>query len=489
MKVLLINPPLELYPGEFLSVVPPMGPAYIAAVLENAGHKVKILDCLALSRRQPLVKKRGKRKIRYLSPGKKFLRNYLLDFQPDIVGISNLLLVNEAEVINFARLAKSLLPKVRVIVGGANASCRPEVFIREKVIDFVAIGEGEITMRELVKNQGQKDLSQIAGLVYKNRNGKVVFNCPRPLMDDLDNLPIPAWHLLPMEEYFHGHPAGLLYKKKRFAMVLSSRGCPFGCSFCTNEKIWQRKWRGHSVKRVIAEIKDIRKRFKVDEIQFMDSNMSVDKARLKKICRALIKEKIPWIPYTGVSVLTLDPPLIRLLAASGCYALQLGIEHGDPQIQARVGKIVPLKNTQKIVQECKKVGIWVHGYFVVGLPGETLNTAYRSLDYAIKADLDSVSFFTALPLPGSRLYFEVFGNKKVDLGNLRVYFSKVRCSELTVSQMKTVIKNSFRRFLFFKIKRELNPKQLFRRLSQIKSWDDITFYWRLFSRFMQIEGL
>lgn len=477
MRVLLVNPPLKLMPGEFLSVVPPMGPAYIAAVLEKAGHEVKILDCLALSWRK---------KSRYLSPGTEFIKNYLLDFKPEIVGISNLLLVGEEEVIKFARLTKRLLPGAKIIVGGANASCRPNVFIKEKAVDFVAIGEGEMTMEELVQG---KALAKIGGLIYKNQAGKPIFNPPRSLIADLDSLPPPALHLLPMEEYFYGHPAGLLYKKKRFAMVLSSRGCPFGCSFCTNATIWQRKWRGHSVARVMAEIKDLIKKYRIEEIQFMDSNMSVDKKRLISLCRELKKLHLPWIPYTGVSVLTLDRPLIRQLADSGCYALQLGIEHGDVRIQARVGKIVPLAKTKEIVAECHRVGIWTHGYFIVGLPGETLATAYRSLDYAIQADLDSVSFFTAMPLPGSRLYQQVFGNRPAKLGNLRVYFTRVRCSDLTVKQMNQVIKTSFKKFLFFKVRRELNPVNFFRRLSLIKSWDDITFYARFLARFLQIESI
>jgi len=477
MKVLLVNPPLKLYKGEFLSVVPPMGPVYIAAVLEKEGHEVKILDCLALSWR----KKTG-----YLTPGASFIRKYLKDFQPQIVGISNLLLVGEKEVIKFSQLVKKVLPNTQVIVGGTNASCRSEIFISQKSIDYVAIGEGEMTMKELAAGS---PVSKIKGLVYKTRTKKPVYNPPRPLMINLDDLPLPAFHLLPMEEYFHGHPAGLLYKKKRFAMVLSSRGCPFACSFCTNATVWQRKWRGHSVERVMKEIRLLINRYQVEEIQFMDSNMSVDRSRMVRLCRELKKLSIPWIPYTGVSVLTLDRSLIRQLAASGCYALQLGIEHGDPQMQARIGKVVPLKKTQEIVAECHKVGIWTHGYFVVGLPGETLKTAYQSVNYAIKADLDSVSFFTALPLPGSRLYWEVFGSRKADFGILRVYYSTVRCSELTVSQMQVIIKNSFRRFLKFMLFRELRLFNFLRRVRQIKSSADLAFYGRFASRFLQIEGI
>lgn len=476
MRILLVNPPLHLYPGEFLSIVPPMGPAYIAAVLEKEGHDVRILDCLALSWRT---------KKHYLSPGRQFLRRYLLDFQPEIVGISNLLLVGEREVKKFARLVKELLPKTTVIVGGVNASCRPDAFIGEKEIDLVAVGEGENTLKELAAGMA---ISKINGLIYKNRNGKPVANPPRELIQDLDTIPSPAWHLLPMEEYFHGHPAGLLYKKSRFAMILSSRGCPFSCSFCAHSKAWKGKWRAHSVGRVVTEVRELRDKYGVDEIQFMDSNMSVDRKRFRGIIRAMKKEGLPWIPYTGVSVSTLDRVLVRELAGSGCYALQLGIEHGNPMMQARIGKIVPLARAREVVDECHRTGIWVHGYFVVGLPGETMETAYDSLDYAVRADLDSVSFFTALPLPGSRLYAEVFGKKNVDLGNLRVYLTKVCCSELTLSQMDEVIKNSFRKFLLFKIRRELRPRNFVTRVKLIKSWDDVNFYLRMFKRFLQITG-
>ncbi len=466
MKILLINPPLALFAQEFISIVPPLGLAYIAAVLEKEGHEVKILDCLALSCQ--------------------LVKSHLRDFQPEIVGLSNLVFVNEQEVVKLAKLVKRWQPQTKVIVGGTNASARWQVLIKEKAIDWLAIGEGEMTMKELA---GGKNLRQINGLVWKNSQGQAVVNSPRQLMTDLDQLPLPAWHLLPMEAYSHGHPAGYLYKKNKMGFVLSSRGCPFGCNFCTNESLWQRKWRPRSVANVIAEIKLLQERYGIEEIQFMDSNISVDKKRLRELCSALKKIGLPWIPYPGVGVATLDPALIRLLADSGCYALQFGIEHGDPTMQKRIGKIVSLKQTRALVSECQKVGIWAHGYFIVGLPGETMATAYSSLDFALKANFDSVSFFTALPLPGSRLYQEVFGKKPVSLGNLRIYYSAVRCSALSLKQMRQVIKDSFRRFLWFKIRKEISSGQWWRRLSWIRSTDDLRFYWRFIKRFFQLEAI
>jgi len=490
MKILLINPPLNLYPGELISVVPPLGLAYIAAVLEKEGEEVRILDCLALSWSHPLKIKKRKRVIFRLSPPDKFLEDYLKEFNPQVVGISNLFSPSEKEALRLAAKIKKILPKTLVVVGGANASARYDVFIEDKNIDFVVIGEGEETMKELVKViKAKGNFRRIKGLVFKDKRGKAVITTVRPLIKNLDNLPFPAWHLLPMEEYFHGQPAGFFFLKKRFGFVVTSRGCPNNCSFCTNELIWRRKWRARSVENVMKEIKALKKNYRIEEVQFIDSNISVDRQRMKSLCRALKKENLPWIPAGGVAASTLNRELIRLMAQSGCYALQFGVEHGDLEMQRRIGKIVPLKTIQELVSVCKELGIWTHGNFIVGLPGETKETAYKSLEYAIKADFDSVSFFTALPLPGSRVYEEVFNQKKITVDNLRFYLSKTKCSDLSLAEVQKIIRTSFKKFFLFRLKKELNPFNFLKRVKKIKSFDHFRFYFRILKRFIQLETL
>jgi radical SAM superfamily enzyme YgiQ (UPF0313 family) len=490
MKVLLINPPIEVFPEEFISVVPPLGLAYIAAVLEKVGHEVRIMDCLALSWRKPQEMIRGGKRISRLSPGLDYIVSFIKKSNPQIVGISNLFTSTEKETYRLAKLIKKLLPQVPIVVGGANASVRYSALIRKKEIDFVIIGEGEETMKELIETLEKRGaLNKVKGLVFKDKNGREKVNFPRELINDLNQLPFPAWHLLPMEEYFYGQPAGIFLKKRRSITVLSSRGCPNSCSFCTNEKVWTRFWRARNVEGVIAEIRYLKKKYGVKEIQFVDSNISVDRQRIKKLCRGLKREKIVWIPAGGVAVSTLDQSLVRLMAESGCYALQFGIEHGNLDMQRRIGKIVPLGKTQELVRESKGVGIWTHGNFIVGLPGETVKTAYQSLDYAIKADFDSVSFFTALPLPGSRVYQEIFKQDEINLDNLRFYLSKVKCSSLGNKKIKEIIRNSFHQFLIFKLKRELHPSQIIRRVRQIRSIDEIMFYLRMVRRFVQISTI
>lgn len=489
MKVLLINPAIEVQAGEVINIIAPLGLAYIAAVLEKNRNRVKILDFPALSWKNPIKIKRGKKIIFRYSPTDDFLKEFLLNFRPKIVGISNLVSPTEGETLKLAAKIKRFLPETKIVIGGSNASVRPEVFIKNSDIDFVIVGEGEETMSELVKKLAGKKYRNILGLIYKGEKGKVRINPPRQLMKNLDKLPFPAWHLLPMEEYLHWHPAGVFIKKERAATMIASRGCPSGCSFCTNEKIWGRLWRPRSVANIIAEVRALKKNYKIEEIQFVDNNISVRKDYFIRLCRALKKEKIAWDPSGGVAVLTLDPFLIKLMAESGCYVLQFGIEHGDPEMQRRIGKIVPLQATRKLVDACRRFGIWTHGNFVVGLPGETEETAYRSLDYAIKADLDSISFFTALPLPGSRVYDQVIGKKKINPDDLRFYVSKARCSGLSNTQIRQIIKTSFRKFLSFRLKKELDPVNVLRRISQIRSFADLRFYFIMARRFIQIETI
>lgn len=488
MKILLISPPIEILKekGEFISIIAPLGLAYLAAVLEKEGHEVKILDCLALSARNPTKIKRGKHIFIRYSPPNSFIKKYIKDFQPSLVGISNLISPTEQETIKLAKTIKKIFPNTLTVLGGSNATSRAGFFIKIPEIDFVVSGEGEETLSELIKQIPNKKYNNIKGLTYKDSRGKVSFNPPRPFIQDLDKLPFPAWHLLPMEEYLNHQPAGIFVKRKRTITMITSRGCPNACLFCTNESMWGRVWRKRSVENVMKEIHILINTYKAQEIQFIDNNISVLKDRFINLCHALKKEKITWIPSGGIAVLTIDPNVIKLMAESGCYAIQLGIEHGDLDMQKRIGKIVPLEATKKLVRACHKYGIWTHGNFVLGLPGETVDSAQKSLEYAINADVDSVSFFTALPTPGSRL-FDQLDFKKIDLKGLRFYISDAQCSDLPPAVLKNMIKDFFRKFLVFKIKRELNPINLFTRISQLRSFDDIRFYFIMLKRFTEIE--
>ncbi|MDP3888626.1 MAG: radical SAM protein [bacterium] len=487
MRILLINPALELSSGEVLNIIAPLGLGYLAAVLEKDKHEVKILDMPALSWKKPIKLKKRNRTIFRYSPSDEFLENFLTEFNPQLVGISNLVSPTEQETMEVADKIKKILPKTKVVVGGSNASVRHDYFIQNKNIDFVVVGEGEFTLRELVKMLPKERFDTILGLVYKDKNSKVKINASRPLIADLDTLPFPAWHLLPMSEYLRYHGAGVFVKRKRVATMIASRGCPNSCSFCTNEKIWTRKWRSRSVENVMAEVKTLKKLYKTEEIQFVDNNISVRKEPFMKLCRLLKKEKLSWLPSGGIAVSTLDQNVVKIMAESGCYALQFGIEHGDLGIQKRIGKIVPLESTKNIVQACHEYGIWAHGNFIVGLPGETKDTAYKSLEYAIHADLDSISFFTALPLPGSKVYREVIGDKKIDPNDLRFYVSKAKCSELSNNQIRKIIKNSFQKFILYRIKKELNPLIIWQRIRRVKSFDDVRFYFVMFKRFVKIQ--
>jgi len=489
MKVLLINPPIEItkQKGEFISIIAPLGIAYIAAVLEKKGHEVKILDCLALGSKNPINIKRGNKVFQRFSPPEKYINKYIAEFNPEIVGISNLVSPTENETLKMAKKVKHIIPNVKIVIGGSNASYRANFLINQPNIDFVVVGEGEETLKELIENLSKKNLNNIPGLIYKNTKGKVIINPPRPFIKELDKLPFPAWHLLPMREYLNHQPAGIFVKKDRTITMITSRGCPNGCSFCTNEAMWGRIWRYRSVENVIKEIKILKKLYQIEEIQFIDNNISVHKERFIKLCQALKKERLSWIPSGGIAVLTVNPKIIKIMAESGCYSVQLGIEHGDLEMQKRIGKIVPLKATRELTETCHKYGIWTHGNFIVGLPGETKKTAYKSLEYAIKADLDSVSFFTALPTPGSKIYKEIESDRKINLHELRFYTSNAQCSEIPPSKIKVLIKIFFRKFLLFKIKRELNPKNMIRRLILIHSIEDIKFYFIMLRRFIQIE--
>lgn len=486
MKVLLISPPIEVYFREQIAIVPPLGLAYLAAVLEREGIEVKIIDSLALTWSNPKIKgKKEKQKV--YSPGTKYFRSLINRFKPEVIGISIVCAVMEKHAFKIAHLVKKIDPKIKVVVGGGHATAAPQRMLEQKAIDFVVIGEGEENFPKLLKNINSLSKTQIDGLGYKKEKS-IIINPKTQFVKDLDQLPFPAWHLLPMDSYFAANSGGFFRKGSPFLTMITSRGCPNRCIYCTVNKAWGNIWRARSPENVLEEIKTLVKRYKIQEIQFLDDNISVDRERFIKIAKLLIKNKInlAWWPANGIFLTTLKKEMIPVLKKSGCFALIFGIEHGDFLMQKQIGKIVPLEKAKEIIAACKKEGIWTHGSFIIGLPGETLETAQRSINYAIQSNLDSVSFFAALPLPGSSLFERMKKEKKkVNFNELRLLTTKVKTSNLTPDEITSIRKKAFLIFFLHRLKREINPRLIYYRLKQFR-FLGLGFYSRIFIRFVKI---
>lgn len=489
MKVLLINPPLTLLPYEIQSVVPPLGLAYVGAVLEKTGHKVKILDAVALNWRNPI---RVKDMLHFGQKWKNISKS-IEESKPDVVGVSCLFSSQSHNAHKVAELVKTYDADIPVVMGGAHPSVLPKQVLEDQNVDYAVIGEGEVTMLEFLDKWSRgAPLNDIDGFAYKTGK-KIKLKPRRGFIKNLDSLPFPARHLLPMEEYFAAmtsHASALM--RRRFTSMVTSRGCPFNCVFCSIHTIWGHKWRARSPENVFLEIQHLVNTFRIGEVHFEDDNLTLNRSRIEKICDLIIQSNldIKWATPNGVAIWTLNKNLLAKMKKSGCYKLSFGIESGDANTLKFIGKPVSLTHARKVIQWANEAGIWTHGFFVIGFPNESCKSIYETLRFAVKSDLDFASFFIATPYPGTTLLEIVKKNgmTKNDSSwdTLRVSDTGRDTKFFTSEELNFLQRELYVTFFKKRILNYVRPEKLASRLRRIRSREDLLFLSRLLQRFTQI---
>lgn len=491
MKALLINPPLTLLSHEIPSVVPPLGLAYIGAVLEKAGYKVEILDTIALNWRNPI------RVNDMLHFGQKWkdISKSIEQSKPDVVGVSCLFSSQSHNAHKVAELVKTYDIEVPVVMGGAHPSAIPQKVLEDQNVDYVIIGEGEATMLEFLDKWSKgSPLDDIEGFAYKTEK-EIKLKPRREFIKNLDSLPFPAHHLLPMEEYFNAmtsHASAVM--RRRFTSMITSRGCPFNCVFCSIHTVWGHKWRARSPENVLLEIEHLVNAFKIREVHFEDDNLTLDRRRIEKICDMMIGSKldIKWATPNGVAIWTLNKNLLKKMKKSGCYKLDFGIESGDTNTLKFIGKPINLAHARKVIRWTNEAGIWTHGFFVIGFPHEPRKSVYNTLKFAVESDLDFASFFIATPYPGTALSDimkkEGMISNDSSWSSLRVSEAIVNTQFFTSKELNLLQKELYVNFFKKRVLNYLRPKKLALRLKRIRSREDLLFPSKLLRRLIQIEG-
>lgn len=478
-KILLIYPPVKIYDYEIRNYAPPLGLAYLAASIEH-DYDVKILDCVITGREH----KEGDMLRLGLKDDE--IARIIKEYNPDLVGISCLYSNQVPITYSIAAMIKKFNKNIIVIVGGAHASALPEEVLLQsrRKIDYVVIGEGERTFSILLDklNKSNKKIS-LDGLAYFYKN-KVVCKPKKKYIEDLDNLPYPARHLLDMEKYFEkrtGH--GFEQIGKRATSMVTSRGCPFDCKFCSIHNVWGYKYRTRSAKSVVDEIEFLVKKYSVDEISFEDDNLTLNHKRIEDICDEIIRRdiKIKWTTPNGVYIHSLDESLLKKMKKSGCYKLCFGIENGDAEILKYMNKKVDLEKAKAIIKTCNAIGIWTHGFFIIGTPPETKASLNNTLKFAISSQLDFASFLIAMPYPGTGLYNEM---KKVDYDKLKVMHSTINIKNFTADELNSIQKQLYSAFAKHKMLSLLSPINLYKYMKKPKAFRMML---RSLSRFMQIS--
>jgi len=411
MRVCLINPP-RLHPRSWEGpmVYPPIGIAYVAAVLERQ-HKVSIIDSPTEGWRN--LEQIDETNYR-IGLANKEIADRIKRWSPDIVGINIPFSGWSKAAFEVASVAKSVDKDIITVLDGLHPSARPVECLSNPNIDFVVRGEAEYTMSELVGALEQgitEDLKKIEGIGFI-KNGKTVITSPRPEIQDLDSLPFPARHLLPMDIYFDAIKENPIRGEisKRYTIMITSRGCPHECIFCSNHIVMGKTWRGRSPENVVDEIEQVVDTYSIKQIDFFDDNMTLIKKRVENICDLIVERglDIEWYVPTGVRADTLDEELLRKMKASGCKGIRIAPESGVQRVVNEIiKKNLDLKDVEKAVVLAKKVGIKVGVFFILGLIGETKEDMKETIKYAYKLKklgANSFQFSIATPLYGTELY-------------------------------------------------------------------------------------
>lgn len=378
MRIALISPKWNKKANDY----PPLGLGYLAAVLEQ-NHEVRIFD-FSLDLRSSLDSD----------------LQHVNSFDPHLVGITAMTSLYHS-ALEAATLLKAYLGRP-VILGGPHATMCPERILEESpVIDYVVRGEGEKTILELVEALGgDRDLGSVNGLTYRRR-GEVVSNPDRELIADLDALPFPARHLFDLDRYGLRAPDG-----QPMATILSSRGCPYNCSYCF-KGIVGRTYRQRSPENIIAELQHIIAEYGIRSFYFIDDLFTIDLRRLQAITEGLIAQRmgIRWQCLGRVDRVSAE--ILRKMYAAGCRRIHFGIESGNQKVLDRINKGIKLEEVRQAVRWAKAAGIQAKGYFMLGLPGDTEETMQQTIDLAVELDLDEAMFSLTTPFPGTRLWDEL----------------------------------------------------------------------------------
>jgi len=370
-----INTRLPASLNKVRGVMPPLGLMYVAAVLEEAGYEVSMLDAVALNLMASEV------------------REIISKEKPDVVGITAMI-ADVRGALEAAKIAKQC--NAITVMGGPLLSVYPKQTLSYDFIDYGIVGEGEYPMLELVRAiENKRAANSIAGLAYKEGND-IKVNEPY-IVEDLDKVPFPARHLLPMEKY------SSIINLYPVSTMITSRGCPFKCGFCVKGPS-DKKYRARSPQSVVDEMELIVNKYKVKEIMFYDDTLTLDRKFTVSLCNEILKRglKIRWESPTRVDRVDLD--LLKLMRKAGCVRLRYGIESGDPEILRLMNKGLDLKKARQVFKWTRDCHMESFAYFIIGYIHETPETIKNTISLAKELNPDFVMFTVATPYPTTPLF-------------------------------------------------------------------------------------
>jgi len=462
-KILLIVPPAQTFKSyRDINPLPPMGLGYIASIVERMGAEAKILDCLLSGWDQ--IKEVDNMLIQ-VGLSDLEIKNIISEYQPDLVGINCQFSRQYKVYHNLFSIIKEVMPKCISIAGGPHVTVCPDEVLNDPNCDFVVIGEGEESFKDLVEalNNGNS-FYHIDGLGWKTKD-KTQINPKQKWIEDLDNIPFPAFHLMDLESYFGLSVSHGTRHRERFMPIMTSRGCPAKCSFCSAHRVWGRKYRTRSIGNVISEMKLFKDKYKIEEIMFEDDNVTANPKRAKELFSKMIKEKFEfvWDTPNGVGVWSMDTEMIDLMKSSGCIKLNFPVESGSQHVlDTIIKKPLKLTKVKELITHCKKIGLDYSMFLVVGMPGETIKDIWESFHFVANCDCFAPHISVATPYPGTEL-FEICSKnglftKEFSLNDLFIRSYMIKTSAWNDIDLKGILKKGK---LYLKYREIVkNPKKI-----------------------------
>ena len=463
MRVALINPRFRL-PID-TRTTPHLGLAYLAAVSERRGDEVVIFDADVEDRS---------------------LQDFIQEFRPHLVGIT----ANTPQVKQAWRTARTIkeIHDVPIVLGGPHVSVLPEESCEKPYVDIVVRGEGEDAwidisnrLERFLKDQPSfstqaflhpenEIFDDCLGITYKTSDGQIHNNPDRPPIADLDSLPWPAYHHFRMEKYTNLQPATDRVDGARSFSILTSRGCPYRCTFCS-QSIMPIKWRSRSPENVLEEWRHLVEDLGAQEIGVLDDSANIRVKRLERLAHLLIENQlnhVPWIFVNGIRANLASKELLSLLKQAGLKRVAFGVETGDPEILRTIDKKVDHDTIRQAFKNAKEVGLETIAFMIIGLPGETRETMQRTIDFAIELDPLIANFSMMTPYPGTKVYEIVKRQGRFLIQDWEDYVffeqkARYELGDMTAELVEEMYRKAYRQFY-------LRPGPIWRRVKTKDFW-------------------
>ncbi len=381
VDIVLVFPPIRIWdrPRNF-----PAGLGIIAAILRDAGYNVKVIDVNGLRISEDEVIEQ------------------IQAFSPEIIGFGGLI-TTYGWVKSITHRLRQILPDARIMLGGSVGTSIVETALANLAVDVITLAEADDTILELIPALLEnKPLDGIAGLAFM-REGQAVRTAERPMVQDLDRIPLPAWDMFPMDTYLANPVVGV----GKDIDIISSRGCPFPCRYCY--RIFGRRYRARSARHVVSEIEKLKSDYDIDFISFQDDCFVIDKKRVFEICDLLddkgLSKTIRWSCTGRVTVCDLD--MMKRMKASGCVSISFGIESGSETILRAMGKNASLEQAEAAILNARKARVRTPVSFMIGYPGETRDTVMETVEFCRRINIPLGALMFTAPYPGTPLYDEV----------------------------------------------------------------------------------